>query len=96
MTIYLSQLTSPSCLGCVLPVQECGQKQAQCERALRDKKAVEKELEKLTKHTPQEMTQRGEVIHELQTKACTAERAKEDISLKLDATLTSLKSLEVR
>lgn len=77
-------------------VQESGQRQTQCERALRDKKALEKELEKLTKHTPQETTQRGEVLHELQVKVHAAKRAKEDVTLKLDTALTSVKSLEVR
>ena len=82
--------------ACHLLSQECGQRQAQCERAQREKKTVEKELEKMLRHTPQETTQRGEVLHELQTRACAAERARDDVTLKLDGALTSVKSLKVQ
>ena len=82
--------------ACYLSSQECGQRQAQYERALREKKTVEKELEKMMRHTPQETTQRGEVLHELQTRACAAERARDDVTLKLDSAWTSVKSLKVQ
>lgn len=79
-----------------MPQQECGERQAQCERALRDKRAVEKELEKLSRYSPQESTQRGNVLHELQSRVCASDRARDDAVMKLDTALTTIKRLEAK
>ena len=79
-----------------MSIQECGERQAQCERALRDKRAVEKELEKLSRYSPKESTQRGNILHELQSRVCAAERARDNAVMKLDTALTTIKSLEAK
>lgn len=79
-----------------MSIQECGERQAQCDRALRDKRAVEKELEKLSQYSPKDSTERGNVLHELQSRACTAERARDAVAMKLDTAQTTIKRLEAK
>ena len=79
----------------VLPLKECGEHQAQFERCLREKKMVEKELESINAERPAEIRQTGESMHNLQTRACLAERAKDDALVRLEAQVAQVKRLEV-
>lgn len=64
------------------------------ERSQREKKAVEKELDKVLAQKPLEMVQTGENLHELQKRVCVAERARDDAHVKLEALRAAKKRLE--
>lgn len=76
------------------PLQECARQQAQLERCQREKKAVEKELEKVLEQKPLEVAQTGENLHELQKRVCVAERARDDTRVKLEALTATNRRLE--
>ncbi len=80
----------------VVYTQECGERQVQLERALREKKVVERELERAVAHGPLQHTQTGEALHELQTRVCAAERARDNALLKLENEATNRKRVESR
>ncbi len=92
--------TSISLHVCVTPVvvcaQECGEWQVQLERALREKKAVEKELERAFAQGPLQHSQTGEALHELQSRVCAAERARDDALLQLENEVALRKRAESR
>lgn len=75
-------------------MQEVGERQAQLERCQREKKVVEKELEKALAQKPLELIQAGENIHELQKRVCIAERGRDDALVKLEASEAANKRLE--
>lgn len=66
-------------------LQECGECRAQLERSQREKKSVEKELEKALGQKPLEIVQTGENLHEFHKRVCVAERARDDALVKLEA-----------
>ena len=66
------------------------------ERVLREKKKVEKELERTVAQGPLEHAWAGETLHELQTRACVAERARDEAAMKLESTMATLRRLETR
>ena len=68
---------------------EGAEKQAQLERALREKGAVEKELEKIYQEGPAEITRTGMTFEQLQKKIIVAEKTKEE-ALQARESLTSL------
>ncbi|NXP44730.1 SCLT1 protein, partial [Heliornis fulica] len=73
---------------------ECGEKQVQIERAIREKRAVEKELEKIYRED------RGQESHnrkleQLHQKYLLAETTKADLQLSLQTTQNKLKQLEM-
>ncbi|CAB4001168.1 sodium channel and clathrin linker 1-like [Paramuricea clavata] len=68
---------------------EGAEKQAQLERALREKGAVEKELEKIYQEGPSEITRTGMTFEQLQKKIIIAEKTKEE-ALQARESLTSL------
>lgn len=78
------------------PQQECGERQAQLERCQREKKVAEKELEKAQAQKPLEIVQTGENLHELQKRACVAERARDDAMVRVEALTAKAKTLESR
>lgn len=77
-------------------LQECGERQAMLERVQREKKAAEKELEKALSQKPIEVTRTGDSLHELQKRACIAERARDDTQVKLDSANVSLKRADLK
>ena len=66
------------------------------ERVLREKKKVEKELERTVAQGPLEHAWAGETLHELQTRTCVAERARDEATMKLESTMATLRRLETR
>ncbi|NXB04410.1 SCLT1 protein, partial [Cnemophilus loriae] len=73
---------------------ECGEKQSQIERAIREKRAVEEELEKIYReHRDHESDSRK--LEQLHQKYLLAEAAKDDLQLSLQMTQNKLKQLEI-
>ena len=68
----------------VCPSQECGERQAMLERVQREKKMVEKELERVTSQKPVETARTGDSLHELHKRVCIAERARDDALVKFE------------
>ncbi|XP_078066448.1 sodium channel and clathrin linker 1 isoform X1 [Mustelus asterias] len=72
----------------------CGEKQGQIERAIREKRAVEEELEKIYRNgTGTEEDHRK--INELHQRCLIAERAKDDLQISLQAAQNKIKQLEM-
>ncbi|NWU32428.1 SCLT1 protein, partial [Dyaphorophyia castanea] len=73
---------------------ECGEKQSQIERAIREKRAVEEELEKIYReHRAHESNSRQ--LEQLHQKYLLAEAAKDDLQLSLQTIQNKLKQLEM-
>ncbi|NWX36562.1 SCLT1 protein, partial [Notiomystis cincta] len=73
---------------------ECGEKQSQIERAIREKRAVEEELEKIYReHREHESDSRR--LEQLHQKYLLAEAAKDDLQRSLQMTQSKLKQLEM-
>ncbi|XP_067386339.1 sodium channel and clathrin linker 1 isoform X2 [Emydura macquarii macquarii] len=73
---------------------ECGDKQSQIERAIREKRAVEEELEKIYREgRGSECDYRK--LEELHQRCLIAERAKDDLQLCLQAARNKIKQLEM-
>ncbi|NXY08903.1 SCLT1 protein, partial [Pteruthius melanotis] len=73
---------------------ECGEKQSQLERAIREKRAVEGELEKIYReHRAHESNSRQ--LEQLHQKYLLAEAAKDDLQLSLQMIQNKLKQLEM-
>ncbi|NXM81955.1 SCLT1 protein, partial [Oenanthe oenanthe] len=73
---------------------ECGEKQSQIERALREKRAVEEELEKIYReHREHESDSRK--LEQLHQRYLLAEAAKDDLQRSLQLTQNKLKQLEM-
>ncbi|KAI3352270.1 hypothetical protein L3Q82_005249 [Scortum barcoo] len=72
---------------------ECADKESQIERSLRERKAVEEELEKVYKEGRAEPEFRK--IDTLHQRCLNAERMKEDMSLTLQSTQNKLKKMEM-
>ncbi|XP_041904540.1 sodium channel and clathrin linker 1 [Corvus kubaryi] len=73
---------------------ECGEKQSQIERAIREKRAVEEELEKVYReHRVHESNSRQ--LEQLHQKYLLAEAAKDDLQLSLQMIQNKLKQLEM-
>ncbi|NXB13414.1 SCLT1 protein, partial [Rhagologus leucostigma] len=73
---------------------ECGEKQSQIERAIREKRAVEEELEKIYReHRAHESNSRQ--LEQLHQKYLLAEAAKDDLQLSLQMIQNKMKQLEM-
>ncbi|XP_063116838.1 sodium channel and clathrin linker 1 isoform X3 [Cavia porcellus] len=77
---------------------ECGEKQSQIEQGIREKKALEEELEKLLLQTYREG--RGNEsdyrkLEEMHQRCLVAERSKDDLELKLKSAENRIKQLEI-
>ncbi|NXH89887.1 SCLT1 protein, partial [Edolisoma coerulescens] len=73
---------------------ECGEKQSQIERAVREKRAVEEELEKIYReHRAHESNSRQ--LEQLHQKYLLAEAAKDELQLSLQTIQNKLKQLEM-
>lgn len=75
---------------------EGAEKQAQLERSLREKSAVEKELEKLYQEGPSEIARAGMTFDELQKRSGQAERARDEALRKVDSLNSTLKKMETK
>ncbi|XP_044202274.1 sodium channel and clathrin linker 1 isoform X2 [Thunnus albacares] len=73
--------------------EECADKESQIERSLRERKAVEEELEKVYKEGRAEPEFRK--IDALHQRCLDAERMKEDMSITLQSTQNKLKNIEM-
>ncbi|NXQ91030.1 SCLT1 protein, partial [Nyctibius grandis] len=73
---------------------ECGEKQSQIERAIREKRAVEEELEKVYREY-REHEYDDRKLEQLHQKYLLAETAKGDLQLSLQTTQNKLKQLEI-
>eukprot|EP00795_Rhopilema_esculentum_P000515 gene515-10195_t len=75
---------------------EGAEKQAQLERALREKTAVERELEKMYNDGPSEASRAGQSIEELQKRLSRIEVSRDDAFQQADLLQTSLKRSELQ
>uniref|UniRef100_A0A8C8SUM9 Sodium channel and clathrin linker 1 n=1 Tax=Pelusios castaneus TaxID=367368 RepID=A0A8C8SUM9_9SAUR len=73
---------------------ECGDKQSQIERAIREKRAVEEELEKIY-HEGRGSEYDYRKLEELHQRCLIAERSKDDLQLCLQAARNKIKQLEM-
>ncbi|NXD78582.1 SCLT1 protein, partial [Halcyon senegalensis] len=73
---------------------ECGEKQGQIERAIREKRAVEEELEKIYREDRRQESENRK-LEQLHQKYLLAETAKGDLQLCLQTTQNKLKQLEM-
>ncbi|NXA77434.1 SCLT1 protein, partial [Thryothorus ludovicianus] len=73
---------------------ECGEKQSQIERAIREKRAVEEELEKICREHREHESDSRKLEH-LHQKYLLAEAAKDDLQRSLQMTQNKLKQLEM-
>ncbi|NWR95253.1 SCLT1 protein, partial [Furnarius figulus] len=73
---------------------ECGEKQSQIERAIREKRAVEEELEKISREDRGHESDNRK-LDQLYQKYLLAEAAKDDLQLSLQTTQNKLKQMEV-
>ncbi|NXG02666.1 SCLT1 protein, partial [Sakesphorus luctuosus] len=73
---------------------ECGEKQTQIERAIREKRAVEEELEKISRENRAHESDNRK-LEQLYQKYLLAEAAKDDLQLSLQTSQNKLKQLEV-
>lgn len=75
---------------------EGAEKQAQLERSLREKAAVEKELEKLYQEGPSEIARTGMTFDELQKRTGYAERTRDEALRRVDSLNSTLKKIETK
>ncbi|KAJ7389653.1 Sodium channel and clathrin linker 1 [Desmophyllum pertusum] len=75
---------------------EGAEKQAQLERSLREKSAVEKELEKLYQEGPSEIARTGMTFDELQKRTGQAERTRDEALRRVDSLNSTLKKMETK
>lgn len=75
---------------------EGAEKQAQLERSLREKAAVEKELEKLYQEGPSEIARTGMTFDELQRRTGQAERTRDEALRRVDSLNSTLKKIETK
>lgn len=82
------------CLFCVLQ-QEASEKQAQIDRAIREKRAVESELESLYKEGIVQGTKESNSYNELNSRACEAERLRDEATIKMEQMEAQMRRLEM-
>lgn len=76
--------------------QECGEKQALIERTQREKKAVERELERVRERGPVESARAAETLQQLQHRLHEAERAGEEARRRTENALMAQQTAEAR
>ncbi|VFV37730.1 sodium channel and clathrin linker 1 [Lynx pardinus] len=74
--------------------EECAEKQSQIERAIREKKAVEEELEKIY-HEGRVNESDYRKLEEMHQRCLVAERSKDDLQLRLKTAENKIKQLEI-
>uniref|UniRef100_A0A8C0L0A9 Sodium channel and clathrin linker 1 n=1 Tax=Canis lupus dingo TaxID=286419 RepID=A0A8C0L0A9_CANLU len=74
--------------------EECAEKQSQIERAIREKKAVEEELEKIY-HEGKVNESDYRKLEEMHQRCLVAERCKDDLQLRLKTAENKIKQLEI-
>ena len=78
----------------VMWLKEGGEKQAQLDRALREKRSVEAELEKVYHEGILESGRDSRDVSELSQRACTAERLRDEAQMKADSLANQLRRTE--
>jgi len=78
----------------IMWLKESGEKQAQLDRALREKRSVEAELEKVYHEGILESGRDSRDVSELSQRACTAERLKDEAQMKADSLTNQLRRTE--
>lgn len=76
-------------------LQESSERQAQCDRAIREKRAAEGELEQLYKEGLQSGAKDSSAFEDLNRRACNAERTRDEALVKLDAMSAEHRRLEM-
>jgi chromosome segregation ATPase len=74
---------------------DLAEKQNMLERAQREKKTVEKELEKVLQERPGDSFRHSDILQQLQSRVCVAERARNELQLKLDAVTSQCRQKEI-
>ena len=82
-------------LGCFVCVQESSEKQAELERAVREKRAVETELEKVYKEGIMQGGRDGLEFNDLTLRACNAEKNLDEAQLKIDSLSNQIRRMEI-
>ena len=75
-------------------LKENGEKQAQLDRALREKCSVEAELEKIYHEGILESGRESRDVNELSQRACAAERTRDEAQMKADSLTSQLRRTE--
>jgi len=75
-------------------VKESGEKQAQLDRALREKRSVEAELEKVYHEGILDSGRESRDVNELSQRACAAERSRDEAQMKADSLANQLRRTE--
>jgi len=75
-------------------LKENGEKQAQLDRALREKRSVEAELEKVYHEGILESGRENRDVSDLSQRACAAERLRDEAQMKADSLASQLRRTE--
>jgi len=75
-------------------MKDNGEKQAQLDRALREKRSIEAELEKVYREGILETGRESRDVSELSQRACTAERSRDEALTKCDSLTNQLRRTE--
>jgi len=75
-------------------LKESGEKQAQLDRVLREKRSVEAELEKVYHDGILESGRESRDVTELSQRACAAERSRDEALMKADSLANQLRRTE--
>ena len=76
--------------------QENSEKQSQIERAVREKRAVESELEKIYQEGLVQGTRDSGTYEELNRRACQAERQRDEVLIKLESINSNMKRTDMK
>ena len=77
-------------------LQENSEKQAQTERAIREKRAAEAELERLYQEGLQSGAKDSSAYDDLNRRACNAERTRDEALVKLDTMANEMRRTEMK
>jgi hypothetical protein len=76
-------------------LQESSEKQAELERALREKRAIESELEKIYKEGILQGGRDNAEFSDLTLRACNAEKSLDEAQLKIDSLSNQIRRMEI-
>ncbi len=76
-------------------LQENSEKQAELDRALREKRAAESELERIYQEGMIQGSKESNDYNQLTLRACNAERARDETVMKVDSLTNQLRRLEM-
>jgi hypothetical protein len=76
-------------------LQESSEKQAELERSLREKRAIESELEKIYKEGILQGGRDNTEFSDLTLRACTAEKSLDEAQLKIESLSNQIRRMEI-